>query len=1249
MKMAQRHRKYLILAIIFLAAISGCQPIVPRQERKQNNEQLSFSSFREIPGITESEINAIEAFREKSSSFVYGMCPGTDAFIGKNGVSRGYSVLFCDWLSGVLGIPVKPMLCERDDLLRGLESGEIDFTDDPINTVEDLEAWFMTGPITVRSIKKFFIKGGEPPEHIIKSRLPRYAFLRGSLQIADVVANAGYGFEIILTENYVTAYGLLETGEADVFIDLETAELAFDVYGNVESESFFPAIFQSSRLLSRKAELQPIISAVEKALDNRTLSRLSDLHNEGRLQYREYKLYTMLTEEEQLYIQNNPVVPIVGEFNNYPVCFYNTYTKKWEGIFFEALNEISKLSNLDFQLINDENTKSPELIKMLENGEALITAELFQIKEYEDRFLWSAIPILKDNFAFITKSDFHNIGTDEVFFLKAGVRKNSIYSEVFNKMYPGHRNLSEYENMEELWSAFERGDFEVIFASRRRLLIYTNYYDNTSFKINIAFDQTFDTSFGYNRDAKILKSIIDKALRVIDINNITNQWMYKAYDYQHKMEEARRPFLIGTWILFFVVLVLVTAFLQRSRDAGKELEELVKKRTGELAFQTSKLQAIFDSIPDMIFTKDLELNYTQCNKIVEEYNGISEKDIVGKDDVAAFGFQADIVEKVKAADRIAITKGVKIVNEETIRYRDGRIRIFETIRAPFVQDGSIVGLVAIARDITRRKAMEEEAQEASRAKSAFLANMSHELRTPLNVVIGLTDLVLEDEHLDREVAKNLVKISSAGETLLNIVNDILDISKIESGKLELNSVQYQMPGLLSDIITIVLTRIGEKPISFILDIGDDMPNSLYGDDIRVKQIFINLLINAIKYTHKGTITLKITCQRRDNDLWIETDISDTGIGIRKDDIKKLFSEYNQVDTKANRSIEGTGLGLSITKRLAEMMGGSISVESVYDIGSTFHVGIRQGFVNDKPIGHDVAESLRSFRYTDSRRLASKKLVRMDLSYARVLVVDDIETNLDVASGLLGKYRIHIDCVTSGQEAIERIICGSPVYNTVFMDHMMPGMDGIEAAEAIRAIDSEYARKIPIIALTANAVHGTQKMFLEHGFQDFISKPIDIMELDSVIRKWVRDESFETMTFPDELSSSAPPPEAKEKISIPGVDTERGLSILDGDQDIYKRLLGSYVAKIPAIIAKIKNVTGETLNEYIINVHGIKGASASIGVETIREAAYNLEMMAKAGNLQGVLAENEKFIKNSEDTITAIKNWLEEHDEENSAE
>jgi len=398
----------------------------------------------------------------------------------------------------------------------------------------------------------------------------------------------------------------------------------------------------------------------------------------------------------------------------------------------------------------------------------------------------------------------------------------------------------------------------------------------------------------------------------------------------------------------------------------------------------------------------------------------------------------------------------------------------------------------------------EAAHAASRSKSAFLANMSHELRTPLNTVIGITDLMLGGGRCGGEVAENLGKIGDAGNTLLSIVNDILDFSKIESGKLELVPAEYQLPSLLNDVVTLITTQLGEKPIEFRLNIGSDLPGSLHGDDLRVKQIFNNLLSNAFKYTHSGSIELGVACVRDGASVWLEIAVSDTGIGIRAEDLPKLFRDYAQLDTGANRKIEGTGLGLSITRRLVEMMDGEITVESEYGRGSTFRARVRQGYVPSAPIGPAVAENLRSFRYAEGKRTTTAKLVYPDLSHAKVLVVDDMQTNLFVAQGLLRKYKIQVDCVSGGREAVERIRRADPTYNAIFMDHMMPDMDGIEATDAIRAIGTDYARNVPIIALTANAIQGTEDMFLAHGFQDFLSKPIDIMRLDAVVRKWIKN-------------------------------------------------------------------------------------------------------------------------------------------------
>jgi len=406
-----------------------------------------------------------------------------------------------------------------------------------------------------------------------------------------------------------------------------------------------------------------------------------------------------------------------------------------------------------------------------------------------------------------------------------------------------------------------------------------------------------------------------------------------------------------------------------------------------------------------------------------------------------------------------------------------------------------------------RKSM-VEADEANHAKSAFLANMSHEMRTPMNVVVGLADLMLEDDDMTDNVKKSIKRISTAGNTLLGLINDILDISKIEAGKLELTPVEYELPSLLNDIITLNMIRVEEKPITFVLDIDDNLPYSLYGDDLRVKQIINNLLSNAFKYTQRGTVMLSMSCGREDMNVRMSICIMDTGIGIREEDQKKLFTEYSQVDTKANRRIEGTGLGLSITKMLVEHMHGEISVESKYGMGTTFRLFIRQGFVSDKVIGAEIGENLRNFRYSDIRKRVHDKLVRPNLSYACVLVVDDMQTNLDVATGMLKKYKMRVDCVTSGVEAINRIRIKEPLYDAIFMDHMMPVMDGIEAAEKIRALGTKYAMTIPIIALTANAIEGNEQMFLSRNFQAFIPKPINIMKLDSIVQRWVRDKTRE---------------------------------------------------------------------------------------------------------------------------------------------
>jgi signal transduction histidine kinase/CheY-like chemotaxis protein/PAS domain-containing protein len=533
-------------------------------------------------------------------------------------------------------------------------------------------------------------------------------------------------------------------------------------------------------------------------------------------------------------------------------------------------------------------------------------------------------------------------------------------------------------------------------------------------------------------------------------------------------------------------------------------------------------------------------------------------------------------------------------------------RVFTENEELILQSGSLM----IANALLRNE-MALGIQAANQAKSSFLARMSHEMRTPLNAVLGLSELTLETGGLSEDANINLEKIYNAGATLLSTVNDILDISKIEAGKLELVPVEYDVPSLLNDTITQSIMRLGEKPINFVLNISKDIPIRLYGDDLRTRQIFNNLLSNAFKYTREGTIEFSVSCEREGDLVWMTARVSDTGVGIKKENINNLFADYTQLDKIINRKIEGTGLGLHITKRIAEMMDGAISVESEYGKGSVFTVRLKQKFVSDEVIGEGIVKNLKEFRYLNSKRVINSQLSRIRLPYARVLLVDDVQTNLDVAKGMMKPYGMQIDCVTNGQEAINAVRAENVRYNAIFMDHMMSGMDGIEAARIIREeVGTEYAKTVPIIALTANAIVGNEEMFLAKGFQAFLSKPLEITNLDTVIRDFVRDKDFE------------------KSLAQANLNLSKGLERFNGDVESYIQVLRSFKASTMNLLEKIKEVKRDNLTEYAINMHGIKGSSRGICAAKLGDQAEALEKAAREGNYSYITANNEAFLEAS---------------------
>lgn len=381
------------------------------------------------------------------------------------------------------------------------------------------------------------------------------------------------------------------------------------------------------------------------------------------------------------------------------------------------------------------------------------------------------------------------------------------------------------------------------------------------------------------------------------------------------------------------------------------------------------------------------------------------------------------------------------------------------------------------------------AEKANRAKSVFLANVSHEIRTPMNAIIGMDEMILR-ENPGKVIEKYAMDIQSAGKTLLSIINNLLDLSKIESGKMELTPVEYSVSSVLNDLINMTMKKATDKGLKFNLQVSPDIPSGLWGDEIRIRQIMLNLINNAIKYTHEGSVTVDISFDRENRKL--KCRVTDTGIGIRPEDMEKLFTSFQRLEENKNRNIEGTGLGLNISKQLSEMMDGGVEVESEYGKGTTFTATMVQKVMDEKPIG-DFVENLAKLQ--EKKEEYKPSLIAPD---AHILVVDDNDMNLKVLKGLLKKTKIQVTTAESGDECIG--LLKEHTYHAVLLDQMMPGKTGTETLKIIR--DEQLADITPIIALTADAVADAKDAYIKEGFTDYLSKPVIYQELEEILRKYL---------------------------------------------------------------------------------------------------------------------------------------------------
>ncbi|MDR1581098.1 MAG: response regulator [Synergistaceae bacterium] len=697
--------------------------------------------------------------------------------------------------------------------------------------------------------------------------------------------------------------------------------------------------------------------------------------------------------------------------------------------------------------------------------------------------------------------------------------------------------------------------------------------------------------------------------------------------------------------------------VNRAEAVATLRDRLASTLNAERSKQERFLNMLIENSPNIILLCDKDGYLAYCTNTFLRIAGIANFGLVeGRHFTEIFALfdNPDLLGRVAKRIALAIKSNETIAEQETIDMGGGP-RVYNiTTTAMRNSEGEAEGIMSLYHDITETLRAKDAAEAANRAKSEFLASMSHEIRTPLNVINGLAELELR-KRLPQDTLLNLEKIYGSGVTLLNIINDILDISKIESGRFELIPIVYETVSIISDTVSMNMVRIGSKAIEFKLNIDENLPIKLFGDELRIKQILNNLLSNAIKYTPQGVVELGFSCVRKGDEIWLDCYVKDSGIGISEENIPKLFSDYQQVDMLSHRTIEGTGLGLSICKRLVTMMDGSINVESEYGHGSKFSVRIRQGVSDSRPIGKECVDSLKSFRFLEGGIRRVKNVDYVPMPYGKVLVVDDVSMNLDVARGMMMAYEgLVIHCVTSGMDAINLIREEKIRYDAVFMDHMMPGLDGIKTVKIIREeIGTEYAKTVPIIALTANAIAGNDKMFLESGFQAFLTKPIDVVRLDAVLRQFVRDKQDpETIREAEEGVRGAGAKKdydailknLLEKTRISGIDIVAGMKRFNDIASVYVGVIRSFTQNMPKLLETLRDVTESTLPEYAVNVHGAKGSCYGICADEAGRMAEALEISAKVGDFARVMAGNETFIGNVENLLLQLEDLVRSADE-----
>lgn len=972
------YKSFFIKLFVLVLALSLTLSLVACSEKPF--DITTISSYKEIPNITQQEINDIEAVKNNRNHLIYGQMLESEAFINADGEQQGFTPKFCNLLSQLFGIEFQLTIFKTmesfGNLIEGIGNHTIDFTGDltyresRVNPTDGSAPFYMTRAIAERSFRIIYI-GEDNYNNEKQLEGLTVGVLKGSSE--GVLSNSfedsvdyvhimqyypALDCNFVLVDDFGPAVDMLLSGEIDLFATEGVVDPLLELMALPEvlhSKEFFPLIYNSVSLSTQNIELKSFITVIDKYLEASGIDKLFELYKEGNREYSRYKLFRTFTSSESDFLDKiksgSGTLRVALETDNYPISFYNEKDKEYQGIANDVLLQICSLLDIGYEVVNSKNSSWTDIMKMLADGTADMTGELLYTtdRELTGNFLWSTTPYSTCNYALLSRSDYPNLANYQVVRTKVAVIAGSGHEAMYKKWFPDIDNTVQFDTQFEAFAALEKGTVQLLMGSDYMLLTQTNYSEKPGYKANIRFNETMKSQFGFNSDKVDLCSLISKTQGYVNTSEIERSWTGRVFDYSKKIANQRSAYLLVVAAVVIVGAGLVVYFLSKSNQ---------------------------------------------------------------------------------------------------------------------------------------RKLAERAAQVASMAKSSFLARMSHEIRTPLNAIIGMANIADKSTN-DYEKTHNSIKqIISSSHHLLAILNDVLDMSKIESGKMQLTFEPFNLSDAVREVSNIINQRCSEKDINFVTNLQNFNDISVKGDKLRLNQVLINLLGNAVKFTNQnGEVKLLLEkLSENDSNIKIKFSVIDNGIGMSNQQVSKLFVPFEQADSSISMRFGGTGLGLSISQNLINMMGSAILVESSLGVGSTFSFEL------------DLVKC-ESVQSVDIQSICP------DLKGKRILIAEDIEINRIILSELLSPTNAEIVEVEDGDAALKIFAQAKAGYfDLIFMDIQMPIMNGYDSTVAIRKLPNTDAKTIPIIAMTANAYKEDIEQALASGMNGHLAKPVDIDAVFRVLNK-----------------------------------------------------------------------------------------------------------------------------------------------------